>query len=408
MNAHIPSIRYKRSLASETEQLLAESALDLSESFPHIWKGGPALLVDTIELASLDRIGGEYGHGGSRVFVAAFNGKDAHGNIIASMPLLAKIVEDNTSQANKLLAEQERYKGIGNLLVHRHHAAPLEVYPSDRKNLSTRILWSEFLDESVAQGLPSQSPRELRHRIEGGEWDNATDCLAATYKILRRAHQCSTCEHIALFPHYSPYLRLERGWQQKLAASIGSDQSIKVLGLLVRNPLMTLEFVQRNLAHCHGICSLSAVHGDLHPRNVIVGDIQRAALIDFGWTQRSFHTMVDFVLMETSLKFFYLPWSLRRRELIAAESALSTEFMPIPTVSDEWLAGALRLLQVVRQNADHYLIKSDEHWFVKQYLLPLFLITMGTFNFAAKVTNLEYLLLSAGLLAEQIEKEFPS
>src|SRR3989304_3255669 len=102
MNAYLPTLRYRRNLGPEAEQLLAESALDLSKSFPHIWGGRVAAFVDAIDLVTLDRIGGEYGYGGSRVFIVALVGKDASGHIMLSVPLLAKIVEDNSSQSDKL------------------------------------------------------------------------------------------------------------------------------------------------------------------------------------------------------------------------------------------------------------------------------------------------------------------
>jgi hypothetical protein len=336
----LPHLRYKPSLHPETEPLLAESALELSMSFPRIWRLKPAICVESIDLVSLDRIGGEYGYGGSRVFVAALIGRNTDGDSVVSVPLLVKVVEGNSHYADKLLAEKERYASIGNLLIHRYHAVPLKVYPTRKDSTSTRILWSEFLDENIVGGLPTRSPYELRYHLEKGAWKDAADCLSAAYKILQPAHDNNVCRHISFFSHYSQYLRLEKGWRRELASSLGHKRSIRVLGSIVRNPLGVFEIMEEYPTKCCGQAVLSAVHGDLHPRNIISGDIQRAALIDFGWAQGSFHTIIDFVLMELSVKFFYLPWFINRQELASTEKDLLDDLIPSRNARDEWLAGA--------------------------------------------------------------------
>jgi hypothetical protein len=204
---------------------------------------------------------------------------------------------------------------------------------------------------------------------------------------------------------YSPYLRLHKSWQSELTKALGNSKFFTVFGLRTRNPLFLLKKVKDNLNDFNTVGWVSAVHGDFHPRNIIIGDITRAAIIDFGWAQPSFHTIVDFVLMEISIKFFYLPWSISRRELKIIENDLVMDFIPDQKIKDQRLAGAIKVIKAVRTHAYQYIDRSDDNWFINQYLFPLYLLTMGTFAFGAKVTNLSYLLLSAGLLAGQVESK---
>jgi len=403
-NYKLPVVRFKRSLLSDTETLISESVVELANTYPRIWRGNSPHLISAIDMVSLDRIGGEYGFGGSRVFVAAINGEDENGKLVVSVPLLAKIVEGNQHYASKLLEEQARYANIKGLLGEKFHAVPLLIYPSRKESISSRILWSEFLDETIVHGLPSKAPNELRHYLENSSWQEASGCLLATYKILEPAHRAGNFSPITYFSHYKSYLRLDKDWSERLNGAIGNQEYIQVLGSTVRNPMILIGKLQKNPEKTNGMARLSAVHGDLHPRNIIVGQIYRAMLIDFGWSQPTFHTIVDYALMEISLKFFYLPWHVNRKELVDFERQVLNNYLIKLNPSDPCLRGMFSILEIVRQQASNYIEKSDDNWFVVQYLLPLFFATMGTFAFASKVNNLGYLLLSAGLLAERIER----
>ena len=154
---------------------------------------------------------------------------------------------------------------------------------------------------------------------------------------------------------------------------------------------------------CRRIAQLGAAHGDLHPRNIIVGDIQKACLIDFGWAASKFPVIVDFVLMEISIKFFYMPWAVSRSALLKYEHLLTQDFHIRAKVNDPILDGSLNVIKVVRRLAETHLKKTESQWFACQYLLPMFFLTMGTFAFASTVTNLEHLILSAGLIGSKLE-----
>jgi serine/threonine protein kinase len=75
------------------------------------------------------------------------------------------------------------------------------------------------------------------------------------------------------------------------------------MGHNIFNPLYALEnFFKKQIK-----CCLGPIHGDLHPRNIIIDDNDIPHLIDFKWANPKGHLALDFVLLEVSLRFFLLP-----------------------------------------------------------------------------------------------------
>jgi hypothetical protein len=399
----LPIVVHKARLAAATDRQIATSANRLAMHNPSIWREERISRLKRIDLISMEHLGGVAGYSGSQLFVAALRATNTRGRNIESQPLLLKLVENNAATAEKLRAELHRYDTIRHQLPGRAHSRPIGTSPRAGMHSATRMVWSEFVDEKTISGLPFGPPTELRHVLEQNRWRVATDSIRAAYQILSQAH-IGSISTICYYRHYTPYLRLAKGWLPRLRQAVGNENSINVLGATVSNPLVLLDIIHRRPALTTGTAHLSAVHGDLHPKNILVGEVFKACLIDFGWANPTFHTIVDFVFMEASLKFFRLPWHIPRCDLVPFERSLADDLQPTFASRCGPLRSAFDLIRSIRKFASPYIDTSANHWFVRQYLIPLFFVTVGLFPYAATIVNLEYLLMSSGMLATRIQE----
>lgn len=394
-------IEYGALLDEDAEALVAESAADVLEK-EDLWHSN-RVEPRVLHLIGLDRLGGEAGHGGSRVFVGYFSGGDAKGAKRSSVPLLLKVVERNRNRARTLHNEQQRYEAVRGFLNENLVARCLNAYRSTDGALA--VLWGEFFSDRTSTGMP-ELPQEFRHQIERRHWGKARETVKAAYEILGDAHtEEARIEDIRFLDEYREYLREDEGCEW-LAASLPNTARIDVMGVSVRNPCQVLRRLRANPAAATGKGLRAAVHGDLHPRNIMVGSVTRACLIDWGWANADFHVIVDFVLMELSVKFFYLPWHLRRDEVVHWERRRLASWDEPILAAEGCVRGADPLIRIVRKLAKPHIVEpTKKRSLALQYMLPLFLVTMGTFTFAQRVANLDHLILSAGLLAERVESE---
>jgi hypothetical protein len=79
-----------------------------------------------------------------------------------------------------------------------------------------------------------------------------------------------------------------------------SDIPFDFLGEVIVDP----RAVKERLASTEREMTVGPIHGDLHGSNIVFDRDGHPHLIDFAWGDRSGHLMKDFVLMESSLRFF--------------------------------------------------------------------------------------------------------
>jgi hypothetical protein len=94
----------------------------------------------------------------------------------------------------------------------------------------------------------------------------------------------------------------------------------------------------------------SIVHGDLHAQNVLVDPATHECWpIDFAWTAPGRLTIIDFVMLECSIKFYATPMRSDLRQLVRIENQLTTE--PEPSID----VGRMPYNQEIRRCIDSVL-----------------------------------------------------
>ena len=119
------------------------------------------------------------------------------------------------------------------------------------------------------------------------------------------AHGAKTVERRNLGDEYSRHHK-SGATDKMLAIALGSsytDDPFDYYGAKIIDP----RAVKTVLDATELTMTISPIHGDLHGSNIVFDPDDHPHLIDFAWGDRAGHLMKDFVLMETSLRFFAFP-----------------------------------------------------------------------------------------------------
>jgi len=163
------------------------------------------------------------------------------------------------------------------------------------------------------------------------------------------------------------------------------------------NPLFVYDQI-KNMEHDFKI---GAVHGDLHPRNIVIGYDDSANIIDFGWSTNDAHIVKDFVLMEANLRFASLHAKFTCKFVSTLAKIIETDQMV--TATDH---GIYSLISVLRERCKevYNIDKKDIDW-TRDYLIPLFLVSLGLSKYMNTHNNLISTHLTILELSNYIAKE---
>ncbi len=218
---------------------------------------------------------------------------------------------------------------------------------------------------------------------------------------LNKGAKVKDCESI--LKEYEWYLRLDRG-SKLLKSWLGANKeedSISFLGYNIWNPLKFLQefggFKQETKI------KVKNLHGDLHPRNIILNKDLIPRLIDFEWAHRG-HCLKDYVLLECSIKFFQLDKTLPLNHLVEFEQKLIDferieESHKLFTENQGFILWeAYKLIRHLREKAINFCIWKNIEL---EYLCALFFVSYGLLNLTE--CNTIYCLISIGLIIEKLK-----
>lgn len=230
-----------------------------------------------------------FGYSGAELFLAWFEGNGHRG--------LPRVVKINAK--SDIESEHEAIDSVGNYFDDAHGVEFVEA--QERAAIVYRLISAE------RSGIAT---RQLADRVFERVGDRGCDDdLAKIFEHLY-GHCCHTAHHgkrseFQLGAEYARYRRHDF-CVPRLTAALGANvmtDPVDYLGAQIIDPRYAInQLEQFEMASVVG-----AVHGDLHPSNVMLDHHTDPHLIDFAWAANKGHVLKDFVLMECSLRFLLFP-----------------------------------------------------------------------------------------------------
>jgi hypothetical protein len=377
-------------------------------SLKTIWPGlGSATPEIHLVLLPLDRVGSEAGFSGTRVLITYFKDvkKRKKADIHPSRPMVVKIRQvDKTTGHCELKKEHDRALQIRKYAKHvmESFAWPLQFYPAS-ESIKSSVLWSSFYSSSqpinlsepnrlflTQLGLYGVLAKEMGSGIikNTDEYGPAID--PKSIDVVRVFHQVFGClkhlhwhlktgpivtnKDIYLVRHYSKYLRdfKSKGDWGDTWRNIWGTESEK--NNRENKSLYNPVFVLKQLEKLKTTMCVGAIHGDLHPRNIVFAKDQSPKIIDFGWANQRSHIAKDFVLLECNLRFMVLrpDISLHLLKSLTKWTPFYNEFVP---TGDDYIDTRACFIKTLHDIASCH-FKQNVNWDI-EYLVPFFITAIG-------------------------------
>jgi serine/threonine protein kinase len=188
------------------------------------------------------------------------------------------------------------------------------------------------------------------------------------------------------------------------------NEKIIFMGREILNPIhfiKKLDFKEKLL--------IAPTHGDLHPHNIVIDENKNPHLIDFAWANVEHHFLVDFSLMECSLRFATLPNHLSTELLLKHDKDLAKEIVlhcggncsiekEIWKSNKQYICHSCKLINNIRNHAELAYVdsSSQSYQFRKHYLISLYLMLFGLFSIPQYPK--ERCLLNLDFLSKEIQR----
>lgn len=184
-------------------------------------------------------------------------------------------------------------------LLYEHQAADAHGEAAIAPVTLREILWRDRYsprDERLPRVFQRVSTRGL------------ATCIKEALDKLKDAHSGAKNAPVTPSEQYKGYLRKGRS-KARLTRILGKQSECKeplFLGAKIANPLWLIADLPHSVTIKKGY-----VHGDLHPDNIVVSKALRPHLIDFAWGRADQDILVDYALLECSIRFRDFPkWNL--------------------------------------------------------------------------------------------------
>ena len=141
------------------------------------------------------------------------------------------------------------------------------------------------------------------------------------------------------------------------------------------------------------ICA--CIHGDLHLSNILAdGNIANPTLIDYAWTKRSSHVLIDYVMLESSLRIMRFPRSVNPGLMLTVDRALTNDFsgdeahriigaLPEGSITRQRLEVMIGAVKTVRRKAETLAKENQiaDGQLASEYFKLLYIILCGQEKF---------------------------
>jgi hypothetical protein len=395
--------------------------LDFGESiWPALFTMEKIAFTPKLILVPLERLGGAQGFSGSRVMIGYFWTDDI--KIFASRPMVVKMprtIAGDEEHAKVVKKLKEEWENALKVKLHAAYSAGSFAMPLfyDSHN---GVLWSPFTSSTpvLEKYQPGESTRLKLHikdlaeflrkeSVSGEEERKIYTILDIVFEIMKPLHHKggrAICKVRNVVDEYERYLRgvegTEAHWESRWASARNRYFSGKRI-----NPLWVLNQLKRmppvNLY-------LGAIHGDLHPHNIVLSETGVPHIIDFGWAENGRHIAKDFVLLECNFRFMYL-----RAEIPPADMQTLAAWVHFdakgnhepPHLQDPSAKSSAQLIQKIRQKAQRAFHETETNW-DEEYVIPLFLVAVGLLKHLRDADNQFSAILTVEKTAEYIAKHY--
>lgn len=356
----------------------------------------------TLTLVPLSRIGQMEGKSGSLVLIGCFRDSvnsempPSHPVVVKTAPISTGKLKDEYGNALKIRPFAYEYKDVFSIPFRKDDQGGFDV------------LWSLFSasgpiwQESVL-GPPTPDQwkvDDLRASLQNNP-QIASQVLEATYSTMRNLHvpfgrRKRDTRNVIV--EYEWYLRgLGQIWGPEWEAVFGhcSNAITRFSAREWANPLWLVD----QLKGVSYEFAIGAVHGDLHPGNIVIASHNQPRIIDFGWAHDDAHIAKDFVLMECNLRFLFLRPQLSSEEVDRLASWIQLE-VDTPEMVTTYCKDRCNLILTLRALARQAL--GEQADWDREYLIPLFLVSLGLLRFAPQLGNQQAAILTVLALATHI------
>lgn len=411
---------HRQAVAQAAEELIRNKKL-----LPEIWPGahdardrkGIPLDLGEVELVvlHLDRIGAPKGASGAQVFAAYFAHQPpppAESGFLPSPPLIMKLGDPDELMRGEYQFIEKWPTLTGD--VRARLALPMHLSQVG----SLGVLWSPFRsDYRVDQSGKGQrlgladlwtllnSPGELENpssfdagRI-GRLVGDALHIMAALHRANRARYGREEAKYGELYKWYLRDTTTDGHRRQILLDSLfGDGATTRRFGQDWPNPRKLIAKIVDEQRAFRGI--LGPGHGDLHPKNIVLGLGDSVHIIDFGWARERLHVVVDYVLLDINLRSITLPSQMLETDILrlAAYLTLEEDAERLP----DSVRGRARVIRDAIWDRAVNVEKVVQDWRA-EYLIPYFIVAYGLLVYLDAARNQEALIATVLAAAKEIE-----